>query len=149
VTLLGELIRINCSFGSLGLNLASEGLLLGMQKGGRKETPMRLYLMHGTFTNVMTINTLIPCVAGRGSHAQRWFEVDLCQYHDRLHLRHSVCRKGPTRSEVRPTPTGAEVPSRWRSQVTRGPLEGSHPGSGHVSVHDWWGTEISVNTKRP
>jgi hypothetical protein len=42
--LLGELIHNNHSFGSLGLNLAYEGLLLGVQRGDRRETPTKLQL---------------------------------------------------------------------------------------------------------
>jgi hypothetical protein len=99
--------------------------LLGMRKGGCKEAPLKLYLAHGTFTNILTINTLDTCFAGRGTHTQRRRGLDLRQYHDHLYLHHSVCRKGPTRSEVWPAPAGAEVPSHRRSKVTRGPLEGS------------------------
>jgi hypothetical protein len=45
--------------------------LLGMQKGGRKETPTKLYLTHWTFVNIMTINTFIAHFVGRDMLSQR------------------------------------------------------------------------------
>jgi hypothetical protein len=71
VTLLWESVCINHSFGSSGLNLAYEGLLLGMRKGGRKETPIKLYLTHWTSINIMTVNTFIICFVGRDMLTQR------------------------------------------------------------------------------
>jgi hypothetical protein len=69
VMLSGESVRINRSFGSSGLNLACKGLLLGMQKGGHMETPMKLHLTHRTFVGIAIVNTFI-CFAGRDSLAQ-------------------------------------------------------------------------------
>jgi hypothetical protein len=71
VTLLGESVRINDKFGSLGVNLVCEGLLLGMGKGGHKEIPMKLYLTHWTFINIMTINNFVVCFVGRENLTQR------------------------------------------------------------------------------
>jgi hypothetical protein len=94
VTLLGEPIHINHSFGSSGLNLACEGLLLGMRKGGHKEIPMKPHHAHMTFTHIMIDNTFVIHFAGSDSLAQRRCASDLCQYHDCQHLRHLSCRKG-------------------------------------------------------
>jgi hypothetical protein len=88
-----ELVRINCSFGSSGLNIACEGLLLRMRKGVRKETPMKLHLMRRTFIGI-TIADTSACFAGRDDLAQRRCALDPHQHLDRLHLHHSFCRKG-------------------------------------------------------
>jgi hypothetical protein len=87
VTLLGESVCINHSFGSSGLNIVCKGLLLGMRKGGHKENPTKLYLAywtfinimtvntfiltHWTFVNIMTVNTFVVCFIGRDNLAQR------------------------------------------------------------------------------
>jgi hypothetical protein len=52
------------------LNLTCEGLLLWMRKGGRKETPTTLRLMHRTFTGITITDTFV-CFAGRDELAQR------------------------------------------------------------------------------
>jgi hypothetical protein len=72
----GELVRINRSFSSSGLNLTGEGLLLGMQKGGHKETPTKLHLTRRTFVSITIANTSID-VAGRNDLAQRRRPRDL------------------------------------------------------------------------
>jgi hypothetical protein len=70
VMLLGESVRINHSFSSSGLNPVCEGLLLEMRKGGHKEIPTKLHLVHRTFVDIVIANTFIICFAGRDSVAQ-------------------------------------------------------------------------------
>jgi hypothetical protein len=67
--------------------------LLGTRREDRKETPTKLHPAHPTFANIMTVNTFGVCFAERDSPAQRWRTLDLCQHHDRQHLRHLFCRK--------------------------------------------------------
>jgi hypothetical protein len=62
-----ELICINHRFGSSGLNLAYEGLLLGMKSEGHKDTPTtKLYLTLQTFASITTITTFITCFCRKG-----------------------------------------------------------------------------------
>jgi hypothetical protein len=45
--------------------------LLGMWKGGHKEIPTKLYLVHWTFVNIMIVNTFVVCFVGRDNLAQK------------------------------------------------------------------------------
>jgi hypothetical protein len=148
VTLLGESVRINHSFGSSGLNIVCKGLLLGMRKGGRKENPMKLYLAywtfinimtvntfiltHWTFVNIMTVNTFVVCFIGRDNLAQR---------------RSSSSVGGPTSVHRSGGPRGIQrspkVTSRQRSPRMK------PPDSEHVSAYGWHGTKIITNFERP
>jgi hypothetical protein len=89
-----ESICINHSFGSSGLNLIYEGLLLGMWKGGRMETVTKLHLVRWTFTVIIIANTFIVCFAGWDSLTQRQRASDLRQHHDYPHLHRLFCMKG-------------------------------------------------------
>jgi hypothetical protein len=79
VMLLGESVHINQSFGSSRLNLAYEGLLLGMRKGGRKETLMKLHPTHRTklhpanqtFIDNTTVDNFIICFVGKDNLTPR------------------------------------------------------------------------------
>jgi hypothetical protein len=103
---LRESVRINHSFGSSGLNLACEGLLLGMRKGDRKETPTKLHLtqrtfINRTFINIMIVNTFIVCFTERDSLTQRRRTSDLRQHHDCQYLHCLLCRKGQSHSKAK------------------------------------------------
>jgi hypothetical protein len=48
------------------MNIACEGLLLLVQSGAYKDTPiMKLYLTPWTFTGIMTVSIFIACFAKR------------------------------------------------------------------------------------
>jgi hypothetical protein len=63
--LVGKSVYTNHSFGSSGLNLACEGLLLGARGGDRRETPTKLRLTQPTFVFIATVN-ILACVCRDG-----------------------------------------------------------------------------------
>jgi hypothetical protein len=145
---LRESVCINHSFGSSGLNLACEGLLLGMRKGDRKETPMKLHLTQRTFINIMIVNTFIVCFTERDSLTQRRRTSDLRQHHDCQYLHRLLCRKGQSHSKAklrfgrRPGQCSLERSSSGDSKATEGYKSSEvpqmkPPSSGHVLAYDW------------
>jgi hypothetical protein len=100
--------------------------MLGMWKGGRKETPMKLHLVHHTFINITITNTFIVYFAGRDSLAQSQCASD----NHRLFCRNGqylLKGEAQARSVVRSTFTGVELTREFnghhRLQVTGGPSE--------------------------
>jgi hypothetical protein len=75
-------------------------VVLGMRKGGRKETPRKVHLARRTFAYIMIAETSV-CFVGRGRLAQRRRALDLRQHPDRLHPRRSFYRKGRHHSEAK------------------------------------------------
>jgi hypothetical protein len=62
--------RGRCRFGSLRLNLVYDGLLLGMQGEGHKESPDEAPPCASTFNDNIIINTSVAHFAGRSGLTQ-------------------------------------------------------------------------------
>jgi hypothetical protein len=112
VTLVGKSVRTNHNFRSLILNLAYEGLLLGLWGGDHREAPMKLHLTQPTFITIATVN-ILACFAEMGSLAQRW---NLHHYRNYPHLQHPFMQgatvllnsEAQARSEVQWVVAGVE-----------------------------------------
>jgi hypothetical protein len=92
--------------------------MLGMQKGGHKETPLKLHLTRRTFAYIMIAETSV-CFVGRDNLAQRRRALDLHQHPNHLHLHRSFCTKRRSGSKAK---LRLDRASSW------GQLERSPPG---------------------
>jgi hypothetical protein len=131
VMLVGKSVCTNHSFGSSGLNLACEGLLLGVQGGDRRETPMKLCLTQPTFVFIATVNiggTFIIIVTIYTSGVQFCRERP-CRLTVKLRLGQ---RSGVQLLERSQSGSRRLMENTSRQRSPRREL----PSNGHVSVYD-------------
>jgi hypothetical protein len=96
--------------------------VLGVRRGDRRETPVKLHLMQPTFVIIVIVNTFVSFVE-MGSLAQRRCILNLRQHHNLLHLRRLFCR--------------------WRGLGSAGGPAGNHRAGADQGPRGQRGTQIA------
>jgi hypothetical protein len=147
-----ESIHSNHSFGSSGLNLDCEGLLLGIRIGNRWGPLMKSHLtwinLHHHCSHRFCRNRRHRLVAEPPPRLKPSTPPKPIL----LEAIVSGSNKAEARSRIRHAITGAELIEDPKAAEEHMPVE--VPGrklssNGHVSVRDWRCTKIIINVKRP